>query len=96
MELSDGEIANVDMVGALKRGHPTMDESSTTNSHSTRLLQDSKKVRSKLSDSGTSVERVSRVAVNPKIITLLQCANKDVSKGDKNNSGNASTVKTQV
>ncbi|KYM78118.1 hypothetical protein ALC53_11449 [Atta colombica] len=32
MELSDDEIANMDMVGALKRGHPTTDEGSTTKS----------------------------------------------------------------
>jgi len=64
------------MWSALKRSHPTMDEDFTANSHSIRLLRDSKKVRSK-SDSGVSVEEVFRIAVNSKIINH-STTNKDV------------------
>ena len=53
---ADGEIADVGMIGALKRDYPTTDEDFT-------IIRpgDSKKIRSKLSDSGASVEGVSRL-----------------------------------
>jgi len=58
---ADGEIADVDMIGALKRGYPTTDEN-FINNHSTKLAREnSKKIRSKLSDSGAHVEGVSRL-----------------------------------
>ncbi|KYM91897.1 hypothetical protein ALC53_01400 [Atta colombica] len=63
MELSDGEIADVDIVGVLKRSHPTIDEDSIANNHSAKLPRDLKKVRSKLIDSGASIEEISRVVV---------------------------------
>ena len=67
MELSDGEIADVDIVGVLKRSHPTIDEDSIANNHSAKLPRDLKKVRSKLIDSGTSIEEISRVVVIPSV-----------------------------
>ena len=77
MELSDGEIADVDMIGVLKRG-PTMDEDSSANSHQAKLPRDSKKVRSKLSDSGAFVEGVSRGAVDQESPYHAVHVNKDV------------------
>ncbi|KYQ59133.1 hypothetical protein ALC60_01849 [Trachymyrmex zeteki] len=87
MNLSEDEIAEVDMVDSLKRGHPTTDDDIPGNIQLAKPSRDSKKARSRQSESRIPVKGAYKMAVDPEI------NNSKDRKVVKNSSGSAITDK---